>query len=671
MRSTLLIIMLDFFVSSLMLFISVDGGDGNQEYFGNGKPLAEIHQQAQYINEINDLQNDVDEYFKKIYDEQNALNESYLLQKKSIQLENENKKLVTDNKILSRDTALYSDSLETKSQINISLAIENSELRDKNIQLEEQIRVSKNDIADLEDQRNKAEIERSSLKDDNISLSANLQAREEQLAVANREKNDLQEHTNKIATANAQLEQQYKEALDAKDEAQSQFQAEQNRRLTFETENSHLKQKLDEKNAELSQLRAESDKKLIDLQNQVKTLQAGQSEVRQMGQALMQGQQDAKNRQKEMQAGLARVEGNVDETRKGVGRVESNTEDIKRDTGDIKATLAEIQQKLDRQSQQMEEDYKKWQQDSQEFLAQMADQNKKEEQRLLEELNAQVESAKQKLDESVRALETAVASGDAQRTNEAYNQYDQARESYSGAQAAASSYGNDHSVPASAVNLAEARVELKFSLSDNDFFKDHENFSTYGMAVSDSDGKKWVLAHQKQLGLSWNQFSDGLSKANLIARASMASNSVYNFSSLSGNRSIIKMSVSNISASVPIYDSIADIPRYTPGWTKNLTSYSADRKHAPKAITVEVDVQSNQLKFGGIRNSFERYNVFRDFSTGDFVLDDTNHLVCIMTSSNECRYVTRQDLNYTSDDFSLYPLDSFAKDVVAYQRQVN
>jgi len=601
MNRTIIIIMMDFLISSFLLFINVNTDSGAVGYIVNNYNSSDEYMYKNSNDNFIFTEQDVDNFFSEMFAKDYLKSEISSLKYK-----------LSEATSFNKDVRL----------INKKLNEQNLDLTTKNDSLQKQIESQHNEIININSKNDILSSENKDLKSMNQSLTNEVKL----ISSKNSKMEHEIQHSNEIIIQNKERISDLNKQLDIskkrEDNLISELKSNNQTLSNLNSENASL-------SSENNELKKINDQYSKEIREYLKNMHDDQQKIHSLQTKIHTSQEELKHKYLE----------ESQQQRKLLSAIYSQTLDVSERINEINRKNTEL-------STFIEDKFKS------QFL----------------ELSSKLEQQQMQLKNTVDDLKKAMIDGNEKVISEAKQNFEKARQAIENTNQAMHDLDIKNAQSSTNYNIrsvANSRVLFIFDLEDNDWWSNSESFKTHGVALKGIGGKTYIITHSKPFGMLWKEFSDGLKKAILTMRMTISGNQksqqIYNFETLSQDRSLIKVNVNSNIVPLPMHKfknheySSRDLLLYSqssPSKTFTLEDYSIDIKQ-----------QYLELKKKG-------WGFGTDFSEGDFIIDNNGIFVCMMVSKVKCKFIYEDDLDSTSDHFNLHNLKSFAKEAAEYSNNI-
>lgn len=608
MNRAIIIIMMDFLISSFLLFMNVNEENAPNGYQVNVKQTISSASPDIVKETISITDKDIDEHYDEVFREEYYAD-----------LENGIRQKASDSQ--ARESVLL-NKLEAASR-------DISELRSANVLLQENAAEKELQNKNLLSEKIAIEQLNSDLKSDNERMSLENDTVRENLATANEKIKEQSHQLDLMELKNSNLADEVAIGKSKNIENEASIRKLQNEKEQLLADH---KNERDSLNTQNEHLRKQNDEHLSKLNHLTEQVAENQEKLQQQADEFTRKYEAESRQQMEM---LRNILSSSDDIRNRVAQVEASNEKL----------LANIEDNFREQFFKI-----------QGTMARAAQELKKAQSELQDAVIAQ---NKEVIDKAQKNLEEALST---------YNREKSAMSMLDMQNAKSSNDEIKRSVADARIALT---FDLEDDGTRWLFRKDRQRFDTNGVIVSLDGGQTVALAHAKPFGMFWPQFDDGLVKAELFGRTmendTPRSSRYTSFSTLSGEPSIISIPQRGGEKSLKLYTSTKKHVDLDQHKLKYYSQNSPSSQQNMDNWTIEPLRDSLNLPD---RKSQKADTGSKDFE-GDFIVDSDGYLICMMVSASKCVYIFNDDLTRaTGYSFNIGNLSEFAKAADDYSKEM-
>lgn len=666
MNRAIIIVMMDFLISSFMLFIDV-GGSQTHQYQLNSRATpyeqARTEEQPAVITD-----EDIEEHFVEVY--KDAYFDSLHADIAALSSKMERQEADLSRQLADSQSAL-AKSEDKKRELDAAL----DETTKENVSLKDRISEDDIKINTLESNFLKADARIHDLEAESSKMHTDYNKAREELSDANEkivaQKEEIYTHKASLLSANEKIENQQHE-IERKDTDISNANrkiAAQQHEIELKDANSKklesdvqlLNQRVAEKDQLIQKQDLEKDRMRSEFQAERANLNVQNEHLRRLNEEHLAKLKESADKAEILSQEISRnqdaLRRQADEFR---AKYEEDSKEYKEILTKLVATSDEIRDRIDSVKEYNERLYSNLEESFKEQFR---------------EITGALAVAENNLRSAQAELQTAIISKNQELIDAATSKMDSAQSDFNSKRQELSDLDMRNAVASKSFDrraVAEARIAFTFDLADKDWFTDKKNFSTHGLVVTLKNGRKVALAHAEPFGLMWSEYSDGLSKAHLVGRAfesgTPRSFTYSNFSILSNNPTIVAVPISSNVQGLKLHNAVTH-PIYNLE-QRNLKYYSQKSTSSQENMdNWKIDARQNKLvlpdRTGIIAGAKDWFNSYE----GDFIVDSDGYLICMMISSSECAYIMEEDLQRTGKEFNIGNLDRLAQDASNYRRE--
>lgn len=666
MNRAIIIVMMDFLISSFLLFMDV-GGSQTHQYQLNSRAMpyeqAGTEDQPAVITD-EDIEEHFVEVYKDAYFDSLHADIAALSSKMERQEEDLTRQLSDSQSALAKSESKNREldaALGEKNKENASLKDRISEDDEKIDTLEERILKADAKIHDLETESSnmhadydKAREELSGANEKIVAQQDEIDAQKASLLSAN-EKIEIQQHEIEqrdadISNANSKIVAQQHE-IELKDANSKKL----------ESDVQLLNQRISEKEQLIQKQDMDKDRMRKEFQAERANLNVQNEHLRRLNEEHLAKLKESADKAEILSQEISRNQDALKrQSEEFRAKYEEDSKEYKEILTKLVATSDEIRDRIDSVKEYNERLYSNLEESFKEQFR---------------EITGALAVAENNLRSAQSELQAAVISKNQELIDAANSKMDAAQSDFNNKRQDLSDLDMRNAAASKSFDMrtvADSRMAFTFSLADKDFFTDKKDFFTQGIVVELGNGNKVALAHAKPFGLLWSEYSDGLTKANLLGRASEGSEyksrGYSNFSVLSSNPAIVVIPISSNIQGLKLHNASTHRPYNLE--PRNLKYYS--QKSVSSQVHMdnwEIENKKNKLilpsRTGVIAGATGWFNSYE----GDFIVDSDGYLICMMVSSSECAYIIEEDLHRSGQEFNTGNLDRFAQDASNYRRE--
>lgn len=212
----------------------------------------------------------------------------------------------------------------------------------------------------------------------------------------------------------------------------------------------------------------------------------------------------------------------------------------------------------------------------------------------------------------------------------------------------------------------DARLQIDGSLKSKGVLWGHNSreITTYPIAVK-ANGQVYALSHAAAIGLDWDKISDRLEAVAFSLRTTpTTSGGLGDMYAMTTNCKVLALPVEGI-AQLDLYRSISEIQDRALG---NLHIFRNSMRSSNIKIEAGATVKESQNAIEFDRTILDRlFASSRNPEPGDFVVSGDGHLVGVMTDWRTCTLILEQDLSSQGSHIQFTSIESYLQSVQAYK----